>query len=103
MKMKQKKTYLSLVVVLILGMLISACSTQVDVTGQLNNETGTGSLNIDIGGGSNNSGEMSPSDGSSQNSNAQPILSTQGLLILIGVGLVVMIGLLIGLTRAKDQ
>lgn len=102
--MSRKLTF-GVIVIVIFGLLVSACGAQIDVTGQVNEETGSGSLDINIGGGSDgsNSGTSnSPEDGS-QTSNQAPVLSTQGLLILVGLGMMLVIGLLLGLMRSRSQ
>jgi hypothetical protein len=104
--MSRKLTF-GMSVIMILGLLVSACGAQVDVTGQINQDTGTGSLDINIGGGNDggNSGTASPTTegDNSQLANQTPVLSTQGLLILVGLGLLVVIGLLLGLLRSRSQ
>lgn len=100
--MKQKRN-VSIGMFLILGILLSACATQVDVTGQLDQNQATGSLDINLGlndGGGNNNANT---NGSTQPANQTPVVSTQGLLILVGLGLVVVIGLLLGLMQSKGR
>jgi len=101
------KTKLSIffVATLIAGLLMSACSTQLDigVEGQLNENGNSGTIGLDVDLGSNegstgsNSGQDSSDSGTSQQQNDPISPSSQGFLILIGIGLLILIGLVINL------
>lgn len=93
-------------IIMIASLFITACSTQIDVgiEGQMNEQNGSGTLDLDIGVGNPESAEQGSGQGGSgqQRQGNQPLsLQSEGLLIIIGIGLLVMIGLLISLTRAK--
>jgi len=88
-------------------LLAAACSTQLSVQGQLEENGNSGTVGLDIGLGNNegstgsNSGQGSDGGGSSQQQNEPIIPTSEGFLILIGLGLMVMVGLFIGLMSQK--
>jgi hypothetical protein len=93
-------------IIMIASLFITACSAQIDVgvEGQMNEQDGSGTLDLDIGVGNPESSDQNSGgeNASQQQQGNQPLsLQSEGLLIIIGIGLLVMIGLLISLTRAK--
>lgn len=100
--MKQSKFSIFLVLTLIASLLMSACSTQLSIEGQLNESGNSGTIGLDVGLGNNNGSTGSYSgQGSVQQQNEVINPSSQGFLILIGIGLLIMIGLVINLMSQK--
>jgi hypothetical protein len=101
--MRQTRVRIIFVVTLIASLLMSACSTQLSIGRQLNESGNSGAIGLDVGLGSNNdtpesnSGQESDDSSSVKQQNEVINPSSQGFLILIGIGLLIMIGLVINL------
>lgn len=101
----QRKLKIFFVVTLVGSLLLAACSTKLNigVEGQLNENGNSGTIGMDIDLGNNdgstdsNSEQSSDDSGTSQQQNELISPSSQGFLILIGIGLLILIGLVINL------